>query len=75
MGGGGGRGEKRILKGITVLFKVFQNSVLKSTENQASQGILSTIVETLEIDLIPVVQKVYNVIHRINHYPLDNVVC
>jgi len=30
---------------------------------------------TKEVDLAPVVQRLDNVIHRINHYPVDNVVC
>ena len=30
---------------------------------------------TLQIDQAPVVPKVVNAIHRINHYPVDSLVC
>ena len=61
---GGGEGKETHFETDN---SALQNSILKAqkinTITQVSQGILSTIVEALETDLIPVVQKVDNGIH------------
>ena len=44
--------------------------VLTLTKLQ-TQNIPNTLHAIVNVDLAPVVQKVDNAIHRINHYPLD----
>ena len=45
-------------------------------QTEARAQLSSTIIDYHEpFDLAPVVQRLDNAIHRINHYPADSVVC
>ena len=52
-----------------ILSENLYNICLISISDTVSDGATRT------LDLAPVVQRLDNAIHRINHYPVDSVVC
>ena len=64
---------------LSTMPRLFKQWIMLSTGKITIQWIawfvLSKFIRWISISPAPVVQKVDNAIHRINHYPVDSVVC
>ena len=64
---------QRIEHGLFLFFDNFK--LLLSTISTFGEAEIYNNLLFEDIDQAPVVQRVDNAIHRINHYPVDSVVC